>query len=64
VRHEKALRRAEEDRNIPHAIKGRMVSWIGHILGRNWILKRITVDKIGERERERERSGGKTKKKR
>ena len=40
----KALHGAKEEGNIPHSIKRRRVSWIGHILRRN-VLKRVIEGK-------------------
>jgi hypothetical protein len=40
------LYRVKEERNILHTIKRRKANWIGHILRRNCILKRIIEDGI------------------
>jgi hypothetical protein len=45
VRNE-VLRRVNEERNILHSIKGKKVNWIGHILGRNCLLKHTIERKI------------------
>ena len=41
VKNEKMLHRVEEKRNILQTIKRMNASWIGHILGRNCLLKHI-----------------------
>ena len=41
VRNVGVLRRVKEDRNILHAIKGRKIDWIGHVLRRNCLSKHI-----------------------
>jgi len=58
VRNEKVLLRVNEQRNILHEIRKRKANWIGHIVGRNCLLKQVTEGKIkGEMEvaRRRER---------
>ena len=45
------LLRVSEQRNILHEIRKRKANWIGHILGRNCLLKQVIEGKIkGERE--------------
>jgi hypothetical protein len=36
---------AKEDRSILHTVKLRRAKWIGHILRRNFLLKRLVVGK-------------------
>jgi hypothetical protein len=40
------LLRVNEKRNILHEIRKRKVNWIGHILGRNCLLKQVIEGKI------------------
>jgi hypothetical protein len=46
VRNEGVLHRVKEERNIVHTIKRRKASWIGHILGRNCLLKHVIEGKL------------------
>jgi hypothetical protein len=48
VRNEKVLHRVKEERNIIHTIKRKKANCIGHILGRDCLLKhtRIIEDEI------------------
>ena len=46
VRNEVVLLRVKEQRNILHEIHKRKANWIGHILGRNCLLQRVTEGKI------------------
>jgi len=46
VKNEKMLHRVEEKRNILQTIKRMNASWIGHILGRNCLLKHIIEGRI------------------
>jgi hypothetical protein len=46
VRNEEVLLRDKDDRNILHTIKRRKANWIGHILRRNCLLKRVIEGKI------------------
>jgi hypothetical protein len=55
VRYEEVLHRVNENRNIIHTIKIMKMSWIGHILGRNCLLKHIIEGKIEGRIQVRER---------
>ena len=51
VRNEDVLLRDNEQRNILHEIRKRKANWVGHILGRNCLLKQVTEGKIkGEME--------------
>jgi hypothetical protein len=59
VRNEEVLFRVKEERNIIHTIKRRKVNWIGHILIRNCLLKRVIEGKI----QRGDSCGGKTGKK-
>ena len=43
---EELLLRVKEQRNILHTIKRRKAVWIGHILRRNCLLKRVIEGKI------------------
>jgi hypothetical protein len=45
VRNE-VLLRVKEQRNILHEIRKRKANWIGHILGRNCLLRRVIEGKI------------------
>ena len=46
VRNEDVLLRVKEQRNILHEIRKRKANWIGHTLGRNCLLQRVTEGKI------------------
>ena len=46
VRNEEELLRVKEQRNILHEISKRKADWIGHILRRNCLLKRVVEGKI------------------
>jgi len=46
VRNEEVLLRVNEQRNILHEIRKRKANWIGHILRRNCLLKRVIEGKI------------------
>jgi hypothetical protein len=46
VRNEEVLLRVKKQRNILHEITKRRANWIGHILGRNCLLKRVIEGKI------------------
>jgi hypothetical protein len=39
------LLRVKEQRNIPQEISKRKANWIGHILRRNFLLKRVVEEK-------------------
>jgi hypothetical protein len=52
------LRRVKEDGNIQHTTKNRKALWIGHILGRNCLLKYAI-----EENKWKDRSDGMTRKK-
>jgi len=52
VRNEEVLLRVKEQRNILHEISKRKVNWIGHILRRNCLLKRVIEGKIKGRRRD------------
>jgi hypothetical protein len=55
VRNEEVLHRVKEQRNIIHTVKRRKVNWIGHILRRNCLLKRIIEGQKEETVRRRRR---------
>jgi len=56
VRNEEVLLRVREQRNILHEIRKGKANWIGHILRRNCLLKRVIKGKIkGEMEVTRRR---------
>ena len=56
VRNEDVLLRVNEQRNILHEIRERKANWIGHILGRNCLLKQFIEGEIkGEMEVTRRR---------
>ena len=61
VRNEDALRRFKENRNILHKIKRRKVTWIGHILRRNCVLKYVTEGRLERGIEMAERLGRKSK---
>jgi hypothetical protein len=46
VTKEEVLHGVKEERNILHKIKKRKAKWIGHILRRNCLLKRVIERKI------------------
>jgi hypothetical protein len=46
VRSEEVSRRVREERNIVHTVKRGKANWIGHILGRNYLLKDVHDGKI------------------
>jgi hypothetical protein len=46
VRNEDVLLRVKEQRNILHEIRKRKANWIGHILHINYLLQRVTEEKI------------------
>ena len=48
MRNEDVLLRVKEQRNILHEIRKRKANWIGHILRRNCLLKRVIEEKIKE----------------
>ena len=57
---EEVLHGVKEQRNTLHTIQRRKANWIGHILGRNCILKYVIE---GKKEGRRDISVGKTRKK-
>jgi hypothetical protein len=46
VRNEDVLLRVKEQRNILHEICKRKANWIGHILRKNCLLRRVTEGKV------------------
>jgi hypothetical protein len=54
---EEVLHRVKEERNVLRKIKRGKANWIGHILGRNCLLKHITEGKIEGRTEVTERRG-------
>ena len=46
VRNEDVLLIVKEQMNILHEIRKRKANWIGHILGRNSLLQRVTEGKV------------------
>jgi hypothetical protein len=46
VRNGEVLLRGNEHRNILHEMRKRKANWIGHILSRNCLLKRVIEGKI------------------
>ena len=46
VKIEELLLRVKEQRNILHEIRKRKANWIGHILRRNCLLRRVIEGKI------------------
>jgi len=61
VKNEEVLHRVNKYRNIIQTIKRRNVSWIGHILRRNCLLKHVIEGKIEGRIDVTERRGGRDK---
>ena len=49
VKYEEVLHKFEGKRNIVYTVKRRKSNWIGHILGRDCLLKQVTEGKIEER---------------
>ena len=49
VRNEEMLLRVNEQRNILLEIRKRKANWIGHILRRNCLLKRLSKERYRER---------------
>ena len=47
VRNEEVLNRIKEKITVLHTVKRRKASWMGHMLRRNCLLKRIIKEKIG-----------------
>jgi hypothetical protein len=46
VRNEETRQRVKEERNIQHIMKRKKANWIGHILGRNCLLKQVIEGKM------------------
>jgi hypothetical protein len=46
VKNIEVLHGVQEERNILHTVKRRKANWIGHILRRNFLLKRVIEGKI------------------
>jgi hypothetical protein len=46
VENEEILQRVEKERNILHIIERRKANWIGHILRKNCLLKRVIEENI------------------
>jgi len=61
VGNEEVLQRVKEERSILHRIKRRKIDCIGHILRRDWLLKRVIEVKIEERVEETVRLGRRSK---
>ena len=51
MRNEEVLLRVKGQRNILHEIRKRKANWIGHILRRNCLLKRVIEGKMKRRDR-------------
>jgi len=45
VRNKEVLLRVNEQRNILHEIRKRTANWIGHILRRNGLLKKLSKER-------------------
>ena len=54
VKNEEVLQRVKEERNILYTIKRKKANWIGHMLGRNCLVRHVLEVK---------RNDGKTRKK-
>jgi len=59
VRSKEVLQTVNEDRNILQTIKFRKANWIGHVLGKNCLLKHVIKGKIEGRIEATERRGKK-----
>jgi hypothetical protein len=46
VKNKEVLERVKEERNFLHTVKQRNANWIGYILRRNCLLKRVFEGKI------------------
>jgi hypothetical protein len=55
LRNEDVLHRVKKDRNMLHTVKGREGSWIGHVLRKNCLTKRVIEGEIEGKGRERRR---------
>ena len=62
VRNEEVLLKVNEQRNILHEIRKRKANWIGHILRRNCLLKRVIEGKINGEMKVARRRGRRRKK--
>jgi hypothetical protein len=62
VRNDEVLLRVSEQRNILHEIRKRKANWIGHILRRNCLLKKVIEGKIKGRIEVTRRRGRRRKK--
>jgi hypothetical protein len=51
MKDEEVLRRVKEENNILNTIKRRNTNWIAHILRRNCLLKRVSIEVTGRRGR-------------
>ena len=49
VKIEEVLHRAQDERSVPHAMKSRKAYWIGYVLRRNYLLKRVIEREICRR---------------
>ena len=61
MRNEGVLLQVNEQRNIQHTIKIRKANWIGHILRRNCLLKRVIEGEMEGRIEVTGRRGGRGK---
>jgi hypothetical protein len=48
-KNEEVLHTVKKEKKIFHAVKRRKANWVGHILHRNCLLKRVIEEKIEER---------------
>jgi hypothetical protein len=61
VRNEEVLLRAKEQRNILHEIRKLKANWIGHILHRNCLQRKVIEGYIkGREDRSKRKKGKKT----
>ena len=60
MRNEEVLLRVKEQRSILHEIRKREANWIGHILRRNCLLKRVIEGKIQGGDRSERKTRKKT----
>ena len=55
VTNKEVLHTAKEERNTLHAVKRWKSNWIGHILGRNFLIEHVIGGKVEGRVEERGR---------
>jgi hypothetical protein len=60
VSNEDVLLRVKEQKDILHEIRKRKANWIGHVLRRNCLLRRVIEGKIGKGDRSDRKTRKKT----